>query len=123
MINSFFSNKPRNDGSFDVDNFDFGFSTFSEEELAQKEREAEARARQEVEKLLRQQQSEATSVINELTGTAEDYKKRLLLLHSMVLPLLNNLIADSDTKSYIYWPDRKKKIQDFIQRINTVIND
>jgi hypothetical protein len=123
MINNFFGAKPRSDGTLELDTFDFGFSTVSEEELQQKEREAEQRARQEAEKLLRQQQNEATTVINELTGTAEDYKKRLLLLHSMVIPLLKNLAQDSETKSYIYWPDRKKKIEEFIQRINVVIND
>ena len=104
------------------DDFDFGFSAVSEEELAVREKEAEERARAEAEILIKQQQEEATSVIDEVTATAQEYKDRLTLLHKMVQPLLNNLLVDADTKSFIYWPDRKKKIQEFKARIDAVVH-
>jgi len=40
----------------------------------------------------------------------------------MVQPLLKNLAADADNKPYIYWPDRKKKMQDFMARVNAVVS-
>jgi hypothetical protein len=104
------------------DDFDFGFSAVSEDELTAREKEAEDRARAEAEQIIKQQQEEATSVIDEVTATAQEYKDRLALLHKMVLPLLKNLEKDSDTKPYIYWPDRKKKMQEFMARVNAVVN-
>ena len=105
-----------------IDDFDFGFSAVSEDELAAREREAEDRARKEAEKILNKQQSEASSIIDELTGTAEEYKQRMEMIYNMIIPLLNNLEKDSESKSYIYWPDRKKKIQEFKVRIQAVVN-
>lgn len=121
---SLFNNKGDTMAKYmELDDFDFGFSAVSEDELAQKEREAEARAMAEAEKLLKQQRAEASTVIEELSGTAQQYKERMYALHKMVMPLLKNLAAEADTKPYIYWPDRKKKMQEFIARINAVVND
>ena len=105
----------------ELDDFDFGFSAVSEDELTAKEKEAEERARAEAEAIIKQQAEEASGIIDELTGTAEEYKKRLTLLHKMVTPLLKNLAADADKKPYIYWPDRKKKMQEFMARIDAVV--
>jgi len=109
---------------FDIqlDDFDFGFSAVSEDELAAREQEAEARVMAEAEKLMLAQQAEATSAIDEVTATAQEYKDRLNALNKMVQPLLKNLALDADTKPYIYWPDRKKKMQEFMARVNTVVN-
>jgi hypothetical protein len=106
-----------------LEDFDFGFSAVSEEELAFREKEAEERARAEAELIIQQQQEETSGIIDELTGAADHYKNKLLLLHKMVLPLLNNLMADADKKPYIYWPDRRKKMQDFKARIDAVVKD
>lgn len=107
----------------DLDNdFDFGFSAVSEDELAAREAEAEERARKEAETLIKQQQEEASAVIDEVTATAQEYKDRLNLLHKSVLPLLDNLMTDADTKSFIYWPDRKKKINAFKARLEAIVN-
>ena len=109
--------------NLDLDeSFDFGFSAVSEEELALKEKEAEARALAEAERVIQAQADEADQVINDITATAEEYKDRLILLYKMVLPLLNNLAADGDTKSYIYWPNRADKIEEFRAKINAVVN-
>lgn len=104
------------------DDFDFGFSAVSEDELAAREAEAEERARKAAENIIRQQQEEASAVIDEVTATAQEYKDRLKLLHKSILPLLDNLIADADTKSFIYWPDRKAKIQQFKARLEAIVN-
>lgn len=109
---------------FDIqlDDFDFGFSAVSEDELAIREQEAEARVMAEAEKLMQAQQAEATSAIDEVTATAQEYKDRLNALNKMIQPLLKNLAADADNKPYIYWPDRKKKMQDFMARVNAVVS-
>lgn len=108
--------------TLDLDDFDFGFSAVSEEELAAKEKEAEARGLAEAEKLMQQQAAEADQVISEATATAQEYKDRLTLLHKMIIPLLKNLAADGDKKPYIYWPERTKKMQEFMARVNAVVN-
>ena len=38
------------------------------------------------------------------------------------MPLLNNLAKDADTKEYIYWPSRKTKIQEFVTKLQEVVN-
>jgi cell division septum initiation protein DivIVA len=106
-----------------LEDFDFGFSAVSEDELAIREKEAEDRARAEAEQIIKQQQQEASGIIDELTDTADEYRNRLMMLHKMVTPLLNNLMLDSDNKPYIYWPDRKKKMQEFKARIDAVVNN
>lgn len=106
-----------------LDDFDFGFSAVSEEELSVREKEAEERARAEAETIIRQQQEEASGIIDEVTATAQEYKDRLNLLYKMIQPLLNNLSADADNKPYIYWPERKKKMQEFRARVEAVVKD
>lgn len=104
------------------DDFDFGFSAVSEDELAQKEKEAEERARSEAEAIIKAQQEESSAAIDELMGTAQEYKDRLTLLHKAVMPLLKNLQADADNKPYIYWPERKQKMATFIAKVNAIVN-
>ena len=41
-------------------------------------------------------------------------------MYNMIVPLLDNLAKDPD-KSYIYWPDRQKKIAAFKQKLKEVI--
>lgn len=87
----------------DIDeDWDFGFSVVSEEELAQKEREALAE-------------------VEQVAADAEEYRRRLHLLRKMILPLLKNLAADGDNKAYIHWPNRADKINEFIDRVNKVV--
>lgn len=107
---------------FDAESFDFGFTAVSEDELSAREKEAEERARAEAEQIINQQQAEASAVIDEVTATAQEYRDRLNLLYKMIVPLLKNLVSDADTKPYIYWPDRKKKVQEFMARVETVVN-
>ena len=46
----------------------------------------------------------------------EDYKQRLEKLESMIVPFLEKLKETGD-KEYIYWPNRKPKIEKQIQAI------
>ena len=46
----------------------------------------------------------------------EDVKGRLSELEKLIMPLLVNLMKNPD-KEYIYWPNRKEKIQEQIDRV------
>ena len=47
---------------------------------------------------------------------AEEYKQRLEKLEAMIVPFLEKLKETGD-KEYIYWPNRKPKIEKQIQAI------
>lgn len=91
----------------ELDDFDFGFSAVSEEELRALERE------------LQQQVAEKDTQLEEVAKT---YEQKLNALYKMVMPLLNNLAKDAD-KDYIYWPGRQKKMLEFIKKVETLVND
>lgn len=44
------------------------------------------------------------------------------MIYDAILPLLNNLMKDSDKNEYIRWPNRKEKIQSFIKRLDNILN-
>ena len=69
---------------------DFGFSAVSEEEY--------------------------NAVINEKADTAEEFQARLLQVEKLVLPFFTKLLQTAD-KEYIYWPNRKKLVEEQIQKI------
>lgn len=73
---------------------DFGFSAVSEEEY----------------------NSEIDSALTAGEQAVEEHKRRLKELEKLIVPFLVKLIKTSD-KEYIYWPNRKKPIEDQIQRI------
>ena len=89
----------------ELGDFDFGFTAVSEDELKVIERELEA-------KVAHQDQ--------ELKQVAASYEEKLNTLYKMVMPLLKNLAKDAD-KDYIYWPDRQKKMQDFIKQVEALV--
>lgn len=82
--------------------FDFGFTAVSETELKAKEA------------ALQQTVQKQTA---ELEHVSRTYEEKLNTLYTMVMPLLKNLAKDSD-KDYIFWPDRQKKMNDFINKVN-----
>lgn len=57
---------------------------------------------------------------NELNAGVQDATDKLHGLKNMIMPLLNNLMKNPD-KEYIYWPDRIKKIQAFIKKMDAYI--
>lgn len=78
------------------DVFDFGFTAVDEDEL-----EAVQSIKAEAE------------MINESSHETQD---RLDKLYNAILPLLNNLKANSE-KDYIYWPNRIEKVEQFEDHI------
>ena len=57
---------------------------------------------------------------DELNADVIDATDKLHGLRKMVMPLLNNLMKNPD-KEYIYWPDRVKKIQAFIKKMDAYV--
>lgn len=74
------------------EDFDFGFTTVSEDVFQQAETAAQEG----------QQKAEA--------------------MYKAIVPLLNNLAKDSEKNAYIYWPDRKVKIEAFKKKLEQILN-
>ena len=91
----------------EISDFDFGFTAVSEDELKTIERELEAKV---------------AIQDTQLKEVAASYEQKLNTLYSMVMPLLKNLAKDAE-KDYIYWPNRQKKMQDFITKVQSLVND
>lgn len=89
------------------DSFDFGFSAVSETELKALER---------------QLQAEVATKTTELENVSKTYEEKLNTLYKMVIPLLQNLAKDADSKEYIYWPNRQKKMKEFIDKVEKLVN-
>lgn len=89
--------------SVKLDDFDFGFSAVSEEELKAAERQMQEQ------------------VATELEGKARTYEEKLNALYKLVMPLLKNLAKDDDSKGYIHWPDRQKKMKAFIAKVDELM--
>lgn len=85
------------------EDFDFGFSVVSEDELKT------------MEKQLQSELQQTTVVVHET-------KSKLEGMRNMILPLLNNLMANPD-KEYIYWPNRTEKIKAFIAKLDKYVDD
>jgi hypothetical protein len=83
--------------NIEIDDFDFGFTTLSEEELKLREK----------------------IVIDGATGAAN---AKLEQMYKLILPLLNNLAKDADTNEYIKWPNRGAKIKQFIEKLDQIRN-
>ena len=76
--------------------YDFGFSLVSEEELKAHE--------------------------EHLIKRAENESQKLNMIKDMIMPLLLNLSKDPN-KEYIYWPNRKDKIDQFIKKLNSIVDN
>ena len=82
----------------ELDNdFDFGFSSISEEDFIAREDKA---------------------VANAVEGVQNKVEK----MYNMVLPLLNNLAKDGHTNAYIHWPNRNEKIDQFKKKLLDIVN-
>lgn len=87
------------------DDFDFGFTSVSEEDLKSSEKKLQA---------------EVVSKSAELEKATQTYEEKLNALYKMVMPLLNNLAKD-EKNEYIYWPDRGPKVKAFIKKVNKLM--
>lgn len=86
--------------------FDFGFTAMTEEELKATEKSL-------------QQQVQAKDA--ELEAVSRTYEEKLNTLYKMIMPLLKNLAKDPE-RAYIHWPDRHKKINEFIVKVDTLMD-
>lgn len=85
------------------DDFDFGFTAVTEEELA----------------VVQEAQAE---VVTTKEGV-DKLQQKCDTLYNMIKPLLNNLAANPE-KDYIYWPGkvRMTKIEEFTDKLDGVYN-
>lgn len=72
--------------NLDLDDFDFGFTTSSEEEIKQ------------------------------------EGNDKAQAMYNAILPLLKNLKKDADKNPIINWPNRAKKIDEFINKLDKILN-
>lgn len=89
---------------YDIENA-FGFTIVSEEELKKHE------------EYLRKKVEEQSIIVQK---TSTELTDKLHAMRNMIMPLLVNLAKDPD-KSYIFWPNRVEKINEFIQKIDKFI--
>ena len=61
-----------------------------------------------------------TDAVNEKEQQAAIAQNKAEAMYKMIMPLLNNLKKNPD-KPNIVWPDREKKINDFIKKLDDVI--
>jgi len=65
---------------------------------------------------LQKSSSDMTSLAKELEERKKDinlkYKSRMLALEKLILPLIDNLQIDGETKEYIRWPNRTKILEE-----------
>lgn len=84
---------------------DFGFSFVSGEELKKHQ------------EMLQKKLDEHSEIIEKKTVELQD---RLNGLRDLVMPLLKNLTRNPEL-DYVYWPDRAKKVQEFIDKVNKFV--
>lgn len=112
---------------------DFGFSAVDETEVTQTvdtntlettviretvstSSEAVARVEQKMDLILQLYNDGKLGLELERAKLLEQTSAKLMDLEKMIVPLLVNLMKNSD-KEYIYWPNRKEKIQEQIDKI------
>lgn len=88
------------------DIFDFGFTTVNEEELEAVQTNNEKQVKLEEEN-------------QNLSTNLSECQNRLDKVYRAVQPLLENLKVNPE-KDYIYWPDRKKKVDAFAKHLSNL---
>lgn len=87
------------------ENFDFGFTTFSEDEFKKREEIA------------------AQEAVQQTAKEVEAVNSKVQTMYNMIVPLLQNLAKDADTREYIYWPNRKEKINAFLKKLDKIVKE
>lgn len=78
--------------NIDLDeDFDFGFTTVSED------------------------------IFTQAQLTAEESQAKAEAMYKLILPLLNNLAKDAEKNAYIHWPNRKEKIEAFKKKLQSLL--
>ncbi len=60
-------------------------------------------------------------VVADQSSKANAAEAKAQMMFDMIMPLLNNLKKNPD-KPNIVWPDREKKIDEFIKKLQNVLN-
>ena len=107
----------------DYDNFDFGFSSVSEDEVKDFESQVKSRVAEETTNIstgLEDKINELLKVREGDTGRVEELEKKrkedLLKIEKIIMPLLKNLQKNPED-IYIKWPGRKEVIDKQIKKI------
>jgi hypothetical protein len=83
------------------DIFDFGFTAVDEDEL--------------------EAVQQAEAAVQQTSAAASTTQERLDKLYNAITPLLNNLKKNPE-KSYIHWPDRLAKVEQFEDHLQKIYN-
>lgn len=78
--------------TMELEDFDFGFTTVSEDVFVQAE------------------------------AATQEGQLKAETMYKMILPLLNNLAKDADKNAYIHWPNRASKIEEFKKKLSSILN-
>lgn len=62
-----------------------------------------------------------SDTVEQKSKQAEAAQDKAMTMYKMIIPLLNNLKKNPD-KPNIVWPDREKKINEFIAKLDSIIN-
>ena len=120
---------------FDDFNQDFGFSTISEAEYQAKiqapkdQQVVDTNLTNKLESIDRKMDNIVNAVDYQIKGDDAhkehlngQYIERMKKLEQLIIPLLQNFIKTSDNE-YIYWPNRKPKLEQQISRIQELTRD
>ena len=58
--------------------------------------------------------------VEEFSSKEIEYQKIITNLIKTIDPFLNNLAKDGENKEYIYWPNRKEKIEEFRKKLRKI---
>ena len=56
------------------------------------------------------------------TAEIEAAQNKAEAMYKAIMPLLKNLKQDSNKNAYIHWPNRAEKIDQFISRLDKILN-
>ena len=125
---------------FDFNDFDFGIKSVSSEEVDQTNKQTEKLEQVSVSSenvfqkmnqietklgdiLLITQQKFDTRLEEKQLQLEVDNNEKFKTLEKLIIPLLMNLVKDSDTNPYIHWPNRKQIVEEQIKKILTVTRE
>ena len=53
---------------------------------------------------------------------ASDVHRKAREMYDAIIPLLNNLLKDADKNDIIKWPNRRERIEKFIEKLEGILN-
>lgn len=62
------------------------------------------------------------TAIDDERETLSNVEDRLQKMYKLIMPLINNLMKDSN-KANIHWPNRKEKLLEFKSKLEAILNE